>query len=230
MSFCRGSSSGPRRCRSFGDTDAVTGLAVGDINHDGYDDVVQGDAAHTQTVAGGGAVRLWLGSRHGPRAPPIVLTQDTPAIPGQDEPGDQFGSVIEVGDVDSDGFADMIVAAPGENDGAGRITVIRGGRNGFATAGNSSFDQNSPNVPGRRRAGHAIRLRRSRSLNLTADTRPDLAVAARGERANARVMVVEGGPGVFAPDETRTTVLSGAAARVHMPPRGRIRLARVSTG
>ena len=43
-------------------------------------------------------------------------------------------------------------------------------------------------------------------------------------------MVVEGGPGVFAPDETRTTTLSGAAARLRMPRGGRIRLARVSTG
>ena len=41
-------------------------------------------------------------------------------------------------------------------------------------------------------------------------------------------MVVESGPGVFAPDETRTSTLSGAAARVHMPRGGRIRLARTA--
>ena len=42
--FCRGSSSGPRRCRAFGGTDGTSGLAVGDVNHDGYADIVQGDA------------------------------------------------------------------------------------------------------------------------------------------------------------------------------------------
>ena len=84
-------------------------------------------------------------------------------------------------------------------------------------------------MPGRATPGAAFGSTLS-ILNLTPDKRPDLAVAARGERANARVMVVEGGPGVFTPDETRTKILSGAAARVHMPPRGRIRLARVSTG
>ena len=68
-------------------------------------------------------------------------------------------------------------------------------------------------------------------VNLTSDRRPDLAVAARGEhRTDDRVMVVESGPGVFAPDETRTTTLSGASARLRMPRGGRIRLARVSTG
>jgi hypothetical protein len=43
-------------------------------------------------------------------------------------------------------------------------------------------------------------------------------------------MVVESGPGVFAPDERRTTTLSGAAARLRMPRGARIRLARLSTG
>ena len=43
-------------------------------------------------------------------------------------------------------------------------------------------------------------------------------------------MVVESGPGAFAPDERRTTTLSGAAARLRMPVGARIRLARLSTG
>jgi hypothetical protein len=170
---------------------------------------------------------LWLGSRHGPRASPIVITQDTPAIPGRDEPGDQFGAVIEVGHADSDGFADMIIAAPGENEGAGRVAVIRGGRDGFATAGNSSFDQDSPNVPGRPAPGAAFGSTLA-LLDLTADSRPDLAVAARGERANARVMVIEGGRGVFAPGETRTTILSGAAQAAARPDPARARLHRLT--
>ena len=39
-------------------------------------------------------------------------------------------------------------------------------------------------------------------------------------------MVVEGGPGVFAPDETRTRTLEGVASQVDAPPGGRIRLAQ----
>ena len=48
--------------------------------------------------------------------------------------------------------------------------------------------------------------------------------------ADERVMVVEGGPGVFAPDETRTSTLAGVASRVHAPRGGRIRLARMAGG
>ena len=177
-----------------------------------------------------GQVKLWLGGRDGPRTTPITLTQDTQDIPGNDQPGDEFGAVVEAGDLDADGYADMVVAATRENEGAGRVTVIRGGRRGYASTGNSWFDQDSLRVPGRRTIdgefGSAISL-----LNLSDDRRLDLAVAARGEHiANARVMVVEGGPGVFSPDETRTRIVGGAAARVHAPRGVRIRLARVSTG
>ena len=225
--FCRGSSSGPRRCRAFGGTDGTSGLAVGDVNHDRYADVVQGDSEADQPLAAG-VVRLWLGSRRGPRAAPILIDQDRRAIPGKNEPGDRFGTIVETGDLDLDGYADMIVAATGENDKAGRITVVRGASDGYASVGNTWFDQSFPQVPGARRAGVGFGSTLA-VLSLTPDRRPDLVVAARGEqRADSRVMVVKSGHGVFAPDETRTTTLSGAAAHLRMPLGGRIRLARVS--
>ena len=43
-------------------------------------------------------------------------------------------------------------------------------------------------------------------------------------------MVVESGPGVFAPDETAHRDALRRAARVHMPRGGRIRLARMAGG
>jgi len=227
--FCRGSSSGPRRCRAFGGADATSGLAVGDVNHDGYADIIQGDTQSDQPLASG-LVRLWLGSRRGPRATPILITQDSRAIPGRNEPGDRFGTIVESGDLDLDGYADMIVAATGENQKAGRVTMIRGQRGGYATAGNTWFDQSFSQVPGARRPGVGFGSTLA-VLPLTSDRRPDLVVAARGERrADSRVMVVESGPGAFAPDERRTTTLSGAAARLRMPVGARIRLARLSTG
>ena len=39
-------------------------------------------------------------------------------------------------------------------------------------------------------------------------------------------MIVQGGPGIFAPDETRTSTLGGIGTRVTAPRGGRIRLAR----
>ncbi len=234
LTLCRGSDAGPRRCRELSAAGGTSGLAVADVNGDGYADIVQGDSDHAQNTTGmplnPGQVKLWLGGRDGPRTTPITLTQDTRDIPGNDQPGDEFGAVVEAGDLDADGYADMVVAATRENEGAGRVTVIRGGRRGYASTGNSWFDQDSLRVPGRRTIdgefGSAISL-----LNLSDDRRLDLAVAARGEHvANARVMVIEGGPGVFSPDETRTRIVGGAAARVHAPRGVRIRLARVSTG
>ena len=72
---------------AFGGTGGTSGLSVGDVNADGYADIVQGDSAHEQAASGaGGVVRLWLGSRRGPRATPILISQDTRAIPGETSP------------------------------------------------------------------------------------------------------------------------------------------------
>ena len=122
----------------------------------------------------------------------------------------------------------MVIGATLENDGAGSITVVRGGRAGFATHGNSAFNQDSPAVPGTAEPdaqfGSTLTI-----LRLSADKRLDVAVAAPGEHtADGRVMVVEGGPGVFAPGETRSATLAGVASQVHAPKGGRIRLARMA--
>ena len=233
-SYCPGTARGPTRCRAFAAPGGTSSLAVADVNGDRFADIVQGDSAQAQATTGlplaAGELRLWLGGRRGPSATPMTITQDTPAVPGQSEPGDEFGAVVEAGDVDSDGFADMVVAATGENGGAGGITVIRGGRRGYATHGNSWFDQDAPTVPGQAEPdgefGSTLTI-----LSLTGDRRLDVAVAVQGEHtADERVMVLAGGPGVFAPGETGTSTLSGVTSLVRAPRGGRIRLARMAGG
>ena len=124
----------------------------------------------------------------------------------------------------------MVVAATRENDGAGRITVIRGGRGGYATHGNSDFDQDAKQVPGEAEPGAEFGSTLT-ILSLTSDRRLDVAVAATGEHtADERVMVLAGGPGIFAPGETATATLAGVARLVHAPRGGRIRLARMAGG
>jgi len=81
---------------------------VGDLNGDGYDDVALG--AWQERVAGhsSGAVHVWYGSASG-------LTPGIPDWTTQaTTPGDQLGaSVRGAGDVNGDGYADVIAGAPG---------------------------------------------------------------------------------------------------------------------
>ena len=175
-----------------------------------------------------GEVRLWPGTSRGPRTTPITITQDSPSIPGTDEPGDEFGAVVETGDIDSDGYDDMLVAAVREDEGAGRLTYIRGGRAGYARIDHHKFDQDSPGVPGSAEPGREFGSTLS-VLRLTADRLLDVALAVRGEdSADERVMVVRGSKGAFAPEETRIDKLQGVASEVNAPPGGRIRLARAA--
>ena len=75
---------------------------AGDINRDGYDDVVVGGCLGCQNTK----VRVYFGSASGLRA--------TPAWQAVGEPGEEaFGvSVASAGDINGDGYADVIVGAP----------------------------------------------------------------------------------------------------------------------
>ena len=85
---------------------------------------------------------------------PIEFTQDTAGIPGSAEAGDRFGAAVAVNHLVRTGpgqdTVDVVVGSPGENLGsdvdAGSFTLIRDVYDGFASA--TSYDQDSPGVPG----------------------------------------------------------------------------------
>jgi hypothetical protein len=130
--------------------------------------------------------------------------------------------------MDDDGYDDLIVGSPRENDGAGRVTVIRGGRDGYARDAHSAFDQDYESVPGKAEPGLEFGSTLA-VLSVTPDKRPDVVLAARGAAsADERVMVVRSGRGIFNPEETKTTTLKGVAPLVDAPPGSRIRLARLA--
>ena len=130
QSYCAGGQRGPSSCVDMPDASA-TGLAVGDINRDGFADIVAGDDDYQD----GGGVKIWLGSRLPLSGKPAVITQRTDGVPGDPAPGDEFGSGVAIGEVTGDRWRDIVVTAPADESGVGSVTVIPGSRKGADPAG-----------------------------------------------------------------------------------------------
>ncbi|BBJ41594.1 hypothetical protein SSPO_043120 [Streptomyces antimycoticus] len=66
-----------------------------------------------------------------------TLSQASAGVPGTPEAGDHFGSAVVRGDVDGDGYTDLIVAANYEAIGdakrAGSVTVVFGSKDGLSS-------------------------------------------------------------------------------------------------
>jgi SdrD B-like protein/FG-GAP repeat protein/VCBS repeat protein len=104
---------------------------AGDVNGDGYADILVGAPYYDGAATDQGAAYLYLGSASGP-----------PLFPGWSVESDQTNaalgwSVASAGDVNGDGFADVIVGAPGYDNGQtneGRAYVYLGGASGLAAS------------------------------------------------------------------------------------------------
>jgi hypothetical protein len=88
---------------------ALFGVAVGtagDVNNDNYDDIVIGAAHYTNDQKDEGAVFVYLGSPSGVSARPVWRGEG-------DKSETLFGFAVgTAGDVDDDGYMDLIVGAP----------------------------------------------------------------------------------------------------------------------
>lgn len=186
----RGGANGPTHLR---DLRGGISTASGDIDHDGYDDLVTGQpSSPEQEDEGmtGGLVGVYYGGADGPKGlesedgDPAWWSQNSPGVPGAGEHGDAWGAELSVGDVDGDGYADVAIGAPGEDIGtlreAGAVWLLRGSAQGLTARGAQSFDQNSPDVPGTAEAddqwGAQVRL-----ADADADGLTELLASAPGE-------------------------------------------------
>jgi hypothetical protein len=100
-----------------------------DVNGDGYADLVVGAEGAT-TAAGSytGRVYVYLGSATGIGTTPATI------LTGPDGENGQFGySVASAGDVNGDGYADLVVGANGVASSAGRVYVYHGSASGLRT-------------------------------------------------------------------------------------------------
>jgi len=100
--------------------------SAGDVNGDGYADVLVGNNVNGSSK---GKVYLYLGSGSGLATTPAASLAD-PALADN-----SFGySVASAGDVDGDGYSDVLVGAYGTSSGQGRAYLYRGSASGLAAA------------------------------------------------------------------------------------------------
>ncbi|HZI93105.1 MAG TPA: integrin alpha, partial [Patescibacteria group bacterium] len=115
---------------------------AGDVNGDGYGDVIVGAPGYDNGQTGqtdGGRADVYAGSAAGLSTAPIWTTEG-------DQDGAQLGaSVAGAGDLDRDGFGDIIVGAPGYDNGQtdeGRATIYPGSASGPAPTASWSVEGN----------------------------------------------------------------------------------------
>jgi hypothetical protein len=150
--------------------DTSTGITL-DVNGDGYGDLAVGAPDEDSRV------HLYLGGASG-------LSTTDGVLVGPDGSGGNFGATLaSAGDVDGDGYGDLIVGAPsGDGFGAGIVHLYRGGPTGLGSTPAQDLAEGATGA----RFGSAL----AGVGDLNHDGYGDIAIAARGEN---RVYLYYGG-------------------------------------
>lgn len=146
-------------------------ISAGDVNGDGYGDLAisaPNDNADT------GSVFVLFGSASG--VDPMAARTN---ISGR-SPGDSFGqSIAAAGDVDGDGYGDLIIGAPSANSAQGRAWVYFGSSGGLSGGGVELVGEREPAS----QFGHAV----TGACDLDRDGVTDLVVGSPVGRAGSGV-------------------------------------------
>ncbi|QWB24209.1 MULTISPECIES: FG-GAP-like repeat-containing protein [Streptomyces] len=118
---------------------APSGLS-GDFNGDGHRDLaIAAPLGKIGGKTGAGYVAVVYGTAKGlDTTKRQIISQATDGVPGVPESGDYFGDRLTTGDLDDDGYTDLVVGVHAEQIGStgdsGVLTVVWGGASGLKTA------------------------------------------------------------------------------------------------
>ncbi len=212
VNFFRGGVFAPERsvdafaAPSNGDVDSTWyGWSVaegGDLNGDGFGDVLVGAPGDSVTVSREGDVSIYFGFRGNATSNvnfgPVLHSKQT---------GSRFGAAVDfAGDVDGDGYDDVLVGAPGDGHafpGAGRVYLFHGRASGVDSVAAWTVDGTAP--------GDSLGFSLCGAGDLNRDGYADIAVGTPDANGGAgEVRIYYGGPA--GPSITPAQVISGLAA------------------
>ena len=123
---------GAERGNGFGNA-----VDAADYNGDGFDDLAVGLPGED----GGSVIVIYSSSQRLASAGNQRWRQGDNGILDRAESGNAFGRELRSGDFNVDGFADLAIAAPGEDDAQGVVHVIHGSADALTSEGNQLWRQ-----------------------------------------------------------------------------------------
>lgn len=130
-------------------------LAAGDFDGDGFDDLAigaPGDDAGVGVIAAGAVYLLYGGEGGITTAQATMVSQESEGVLSNAETLDQFGSALVAADFNGDGFADLGVGTPWEDEGVefvdvGVVIALYGSASGISGIASDYFAQGQDRIP-----------------------------------------------------------------------------------
>ncbi|WP_225834600.1 FG-GAP and VCBS repeat-containing protein [Streptomyces sp. NK08204] len=175
---------------------------IADFDKDGYGDIAVGDSAYDMdSEYHAGRVQISYGSSGGvdENRGTKVFTEDSTGIPGSVEAGDGFGADVAAGDLDRDGYSELIVGAPGENHATcehcyisgGGMYVLKGSAKGVTGTGAAFYGYDTAGLP--RPAGVYRIPRLLKVTDLNGDGQPEIALPVQANTSEVWSVGTKGG-------------------------------------